>query len=59
MRLQSRLQMWLPSAVFAGLWILERRVRERADAALAQHKLSIEQHVAELTTANEQLRAIN
>jgi signal transduction histidine kinase len=47
--------MWLPSAVFAGLWILERRVRERADTALAQYKSSLEQHRA----ANEQLRAIN
>ncbi len=63
LRLQSALHAALPLAVFAGLWMLERQARERAEKALAEFKVELEQQVAartaELTRANAQLREIN
>jgi signal transduction histidine kinase len=63
LRLQSSLNTALPSAVFAALWLLERRARERAERALAELKDSLEQQICErtteLTAANAQLREVN
>jgi len=58
-----RLQSVLPMGVLAGLLILERSARERAERALAELKSNLERqiadHAAELATANAQLREIN
>jgi len=51
MKLHSSLRYVLSSAVFAGLWIVEARAREKAASALRQLESQMEHHITERTSA--------
>ena len=45
-KLHSSLRYTMSSVLFAGLWILERRAREKAEAALYQLQTELERRIA-------------
>jgi signal transduction histidine kinase len=51
LKLHSSLRFALSSAVFAGLWALESRARERANQALAQLQTELELRIVEQTAS--------
>jgi signal transduction histidine kinase len=51
MKLHSSLRYALSSAVFAGLWMLEARAREKAETALRQFESQMEERVGQHTSA--------
>lgn len=51
LKLHASLRYALSSVVFAGLWVLERRAREKVTAALRQLEATVEQRVAAQTAA--------
>jgi len=49
----------LSAAVFAGLWVLEARTRQRATEALEQVRAELERQNTELRDTNERLRQLD